>query len=97
MRAGLLVSGVLGLGTAIVFGAAALVAVTFPNGTTVSAGWTGGDMMTGGAFGGPVMVKRGIAIPMPAPAVPVPVNLPGSGFGSDGGQLIVPETAPPQR
>ena len=37
----LIVSGALGLGTALVFGAAALTATLFPNGATVSAGMNG--------------------------------------------------------
>ena len=41
MRAGLIVSGVLGLGTALTFGAAALVASAFPNGTSIAAGSNG--------------------------------------------------------
>jgi hypothetical protein len=59
MRAGLIVSGVLGLGTVLVFGAAALVSLMFPNGTTVSAGWNGGE----------VFAKDGMAVPAPAPVV----------------------------
>ena len=59
MRAGVIVSGVLGLGTVLVFGAAALASAMFPNGATVAAGWNGGM-----AWG-----KDGMAVPMPAPAV----------------------------
>ena len=55
MRAGLIVSGVLTLGTALTFGAAALVASAFPNGTTVAAG-----------FNNTFMDGKG---PMPAPAI----------------------------
>ena len=56
------VSGVLGLGTAIVFGAAALAATLFPNGGTVNMAW-----------GGNAMFEKGIAVPapMPVPAVGV--------------------------
>ena len=59
MRAEFIVSAVLGVGTILVFGAAALVSLAFPNGATVAAGWNGG-----GGWG-----KGGIAVPMPAPAV----------------------------
>jgi hypothetical protein len=60
MHRAVVVSGVLGLGTAIVFGAAALAATMFPNGGTVNMGWGGG-----------MMVEKGIAVPapMPVPAV----------------------------
>jgi hypothetical protein len=53
-----IVSGALGLGTALVFGAAALAAALFPNGGTVQVGWNGG-----------VWDKGGIAVPMPMPAI----------------------------
>ena len=69
MRAAITVTGVLGLGTAFVFGAAALVSLAFPNGSTVSAGWNGG-----GGWG-----KGGIAVPMPAPMAPAPVVVDDSG------------------
>lgn len=59
MRAGFVVSTVLGLGTVLVFGAAALVSAMFPNGATVAAGWNGGM----------VWEKEGIAVPAPAPMV----------------------------
>lgn len=63
MRAGVIVSGVLGLGTVLVFGAAALVSAMFPNGATVAAGWNGGVVWgKGGGF-----VNGGIAVPAPAP------------------------------
>lgn len=58
MRAGVIVSGVLGLGTVLVFGAAALASAMFPNGATVAAGWNGGQVWGG----------DGMAVPMPAPA-----------------------------
>lgn len=57
MRAGLIVTGVLGIGTALVFGAAALVSITFPNGATVAAGWNGGAVWS----------KDVMAMPAPAP------------------------------
>lgn len=56
MQRAFVVSGVLGLGTAIVFGAAALAATLFPNGGTVNMGWNGG-----GVF------DKGIAVPAPMP------------------------------
>jgi hypothetical protein len=60
MRAGLIVSGVLGIGTVLVFGAAALFSLVFPNGATVSAGWNGG---------------MAVPMPAPmAPAVEVPAE-----------------------
>ncbi len=70
MRAGLVVTGVLGTGTALVFALAALVATLFPNGTLVASSWSGGfggGFVNGGGFvkGGPVP-----PIPMPAPGVP---------------------------
>jgi hypothetical protein len=46
MRAGFIVTGVLGIGTALVFAAAALVSLAFPNGATVAAGWNGGAVWT---------------------------------------------------
>jgi hypothetical protein len=58
MRNGLVVTGVLGLGTAAVFGLAALASAAFPQGGTVGGMWNGG-------WGGAV----GIAKPMPAPGV----------------------------
>ena len=60
MRAGVIVTAVLGLGTIIVFVAAAMTATLFPNGTMVGAGFNGG------AWG-----KGRIAVPVP---MPVPVN-----------------------
>jgi hypothetical protein len=62
MRAGLIVTGVLGIGTVLVFGAAALVSLAFPNGATVAAGWNGG---------GVVWAKGGVVAPM---AVPVTID-----------------------
>jgi hypothetical protein len=58
MRAALTVTGVLGIGTALVFAAAALVSLAFPNGGTVAAGWNGGA----------VWGKGGVTMPMPVPA-----------------------------
>ena len=67
MRAGVIVSGVLGLGTVLVFGAAALASAMFPNGATVAAGWNGATVAAGWN-GGMVWGKDGMAVPMPAPA-----------------------------
>lgn len=77
MRA-LLVAAVLGLGTAVVFGAAALTATLFPTGATVPAGWGGSGW---GVKGGD------IAVPAPVP-VPVPAIEPG--LGVDDG-IAVPD------
>jgi hypothetical protein len=45
MRAGLIVTGVLGLGIALTFGAAALAATLLPNGATVHAWYEGGTLV----------------------------------------------------
>jgi hypothetical protein len=85
MRAGVIVTGVLGVGTALVFGAAALVFALFPNGSTVAAGWNGGMMWKGG---------------MVAPAMPVPAPFiaPANGvIGTDDVVVSLPESPPPDR
>jgi hypothetical protein len=61
MRRILICSGVLGVGTALVFAAAALTATLFPNGTLVSPGWNGG------------MIQRGFDVAVPVPAPPFEV------------------------
>lgn len=66
MRAGFIVTGVLGIGTALVFSAAALASAMFPNGATVSSGWgwNGGwdkGMVVEEAF--PVEVDGEFAVP----------------------------------
>jgi hypothetical protein len=68
MRAGLLVTGVLGAGTALVFAAAALTATLFPNGTVVTTQWNGG-------WGGPCFDCGGWEVP-----APMPMPMPGGGF-----------------
>jgi hypothetical protein len=57
MRAGLVVSSVLGLGSALTFAAALLVASLFPNGTLVGGQ---GAVFTGGGvrLGGPLVITR---------------------------------------
>ncbi len=61
MRAAVVVTGVLGAGTAFVFAAAAVVSTLFPSGALVPSGWNGGCMDCGG-WG-----KPGVGIPMPMP------------------------------
>ncbi|OGO54462.1 MAG: hypothetical protein A2V85_05205 [Chloroflexi bacterium RBG_16_72_14] len=62
MRSGLAVTGVLGLGTGLVFAAAAIAATMFPNGGTVvgsSLGWAPDGLMVQRGpvrFGGGVMI-----------------------------------------
>ncbi len=68
MRAGAIVTGVLGLGTALVFAVAAITASMFPNGTVVGSGFNGPVFDRG--FGG-----GGIAVPVPAPAIDVAPNV----------------------
>ena len=87
MRAGLIVTGVLGIGTAAVFGLAAVAAAAFPQGSTVSAMWNGG-WAKGGV---------GIAQPMPMPvAVPAPSVV--MAIDSAGGAgVAAPTDAPPAK
>jgi hypothetical protein len=75
MTRAFIVSGVLGLGTVLVFGAAMLASALFPNGGTVSTGWN----QWGGMEKGIPMpaIERGIVVepvePRIDPAVdPVP-------------------------
>lgn len=103
MRA-LSVATILGLGTALVFGAAALTATLFPNGSMVTTtGWSGGPVVRGGWNGGGVPVPA----PVPMPAVEAPARaeggiavpdpafkaLPGDTVPADDGGLIL-ETVP---
>jgi hypothetical protein len=67
MRPFVIVTGVLGTGTVLVFVLAGLVATLFPNGTLVNSGWNGGCIncgIGGGAIGAPMPV------PIPAPGIP---------------------------
>ncbi len=65
MRPVLIVSGVLGTGTVLVFALAGLVATLFPSGSLVNASWNGGCVNCGGWMGG----GAGPAISVPAPGV----------------------------
>lgn len=65
MQRVLITSGVLGLGTALVFAAAALTATLFPNGPMVAAGMN--EMWMGNRGG--VMMGVGKPVPMPMPPV----------------------------
>lgn len=95
MRAGIIVTGVLGLGTALVFAIAALTSTLFPNGTVVGSGMNG--MMVERQFG-----RGGIAVPVPAPAIDIrpDVNIgvdPGIEVPNDvrtlPGDIVVPDPA----
>jgi hypothetical protein len=100
MRRVLVVSSVLGIGTALVFAAAALTATLFPNGTVVGGGWNGGMMVNKGGWG--------VAAPVPAPVVmpDVPPDagttvpepsfqpLPGDTVGGDAGATFEVQPAP---
>ena len=66
-----IVTGVLGLGTALVFGAAFIAATLFPNGGTVAVGWNTG-------WGREI----GVPMPMPAPEV-MPVEIEDKGGAID--------------
>ncbi len=82
MKAGVIVTGVLGTGTVLVFAIAGLVATLFPNGTLVNASWNGSTCDgCGGWQGGPVP-----PIAMPAPGVVVQ----GGGVVSDDGTTVFP-------
>ena len=73
MQRAVIVSGVLGLGSVLVFAAAGLAAALFPNGGTVSPGFN--------QFGG--IGRGGIAVPAPMPAIEPGVNV------EDGKDVIV--------
>jgi hypothetical protein len=100
MRAGLIVSGVLGLGTAATFAAALVVGTLFPNGATIVAGtpWRGGVIAQGinGMMidrAGPVFVGNGtggtISVMESPPAITAPDD--GSVPMSSG---VAPEASP---
>ena len=83
MRNVVVVSGVLGIGTALVFALAALAATMFPNGTLVNNnGWNGGCFDCGG-WG-----KPGIGVPMPMP-MPVDGGEKGIIMGGAGPVMVV--------
>ncbi len=63
MQRALIASGVLGLGTALVFGAAAVTATLFPSGATVAAN------MNGMWARDDVMMAKPMAVPMGGPLV----------------------------
>ncbi len=88
MRAGFIVTGVLGLGTAAVFGLAAVAATAFPQGSTVSAMWNGA-WTKGGV---------GIAQPMPMPvAVPAPSVVVVNDSAGGAGTAAPADAAPPSK
>ena len=77
MRAALVVTGVLGTGTVLVFAAAALVSALFPSGTLVPAGWNGGWGKGGWDNPG---IEVPVPMPMPEPGIPEKgIVLPASG------------------
>jgi hypothetical protein len=94
MQRALIVGGVLGLGTAAVFGAAAVASALFPNGSTVAAAWNGGGMWDKGGVvvaPGPVPIGPGKFGPavggqtdLDGQDVPIPI---------DGGPLVVPDVS----
>ena len=90
MRPGLIVTGVLGLGTAVVFAIAALTATLFPNGTIVSAGMNGVIMDQRFVVGG------GVAVPAPAIDIApnVVVESPPDAVTTLPGDLVVSEPTP---
>jgi hypothetical protein len=59
MQRAAIVSGVLGLGSVLVFAAAAVAAALFPNGGTVNGGWN--------AWGGGM--EKGLVAPAPMPVM----------------------------
>jgi hypothetical protein len=91
MRSALAVTGVLGLGTGLVFAAAAVAATAFPNGGTVvgsSFGWAPDRLMDRRGpvqFGGPMMIDDGVAID---------VVVFDDGVAVDG-DISIPEQGPP--
>jgi hypothetical protein len=96
MRA-LIVTGVLGAGTAVVFAIAALTATLFPNGTVVSSGWNGGAWMAKDGWGG-----GAVPMPVPMPAVEAPMRLddgfaaPNAGFEALPGDVVITVDGEPE-
>lgn len=84
MQRVLIVSGVLGLGSALVFAAAALTAVLFPNGTLVAGGWNGASFEDKGMWVG------GAPVPMPRPVV---IDE-GKDLEAPAVELVVPDPTP---
>jgi len=82
VRAALTVGGVLGTGTALVFGLAAVTATVFPNGATVGGSMNGGNGVVfqnvGGGPGWQKIVNSdgSVTIAGPGQAVPVPMPIP---------------------
>jgi hypothetical protein len=78
MQRALIASGVLGLGTALVFGAAAVTATLFPSGATVPANmnvmWARDDVMMAKPM------PPGVAIPVPAGPAPLVITNEGGGW-----------------
>jgi hypothetical protein len=69
MQRALIVTGIMSVGTALVFGAAALTAYLVPNGATVAAGWNGSVMVQDrGVMVAPVPMKGPVFVPDPGGA-----------------------------
>ena len=77
MQRALIASGVLGLGTALVFGAAAVTAALFPSGATVATNmsvmWARDDVMMAKPM------PPGLAMPVPADRAPLIITNVGGG------------------
>jgi hypothetical protein len=85
MRNGLIVTGVLGLGTAAVFGLAALASAAFPQGGTVGGMWNG-------SWGGVGIDKpMPVQIAVPAPGFVVDGSTNGGGSSSGGLEIVPPD------
>ncbi|HEY4189552.1 MAG TPA: hypothetical protein VGM28_03945 [Candidatus Limnocylindrales bacterium] len=95
MQRVLITSGALGLGTALVFGAAALTATVFPNGATVGANMNGGFVQNG--MMGKPMIQPAFGGPAPAIAVPAPpIIISAPGVVVDDGSGNLPPDATPE-
>jgi hypothetical protein len=81
MKAGLVVTGVLGTGTVLVFALAGLVATLFPSGTLVNASWNGNVCMDCGRLGG---------APVPPIIAPAPGVEFSGGVVTDDGTTVFP-------